>query len=54
MDEDHAKSELQTETIEGLDIFLLFGEQTLVMADNSVKDMDVGSIGIFEAVLERP
>jgi MPBQ/MSBQ methyltransferase len=53
MDENHAKSELETETIEGLDIFLLFGEQTLVMADNSVKDMDVGSIGIFEAVLER-
>lgn len=37
MDEDHAKSELEAETIEGLDIFLLFGEQTLVMAENSGK-----------------
>ncbi|HTX07334.1 MAG TPA: methyltransferase domain-containing protein [Solirubrobacteraceae bacterium] len=54
MDEDHAKSELQSETIDGLDIFLLFDQQTLVMAENSVKDMEVGSIGIFEAVLDRP
>lgn len=54
MDEQHAKSELQADTIEGLDIFLLFGDQTLVMAENSVKDMQVGSVGIFEAVLEKP
>ena len=54
MHDEGAKNELEEETIEGLDIFLLFGEDTLVMAENSVKDMDVGSIGIFEAVLERP
>jgi SAM-dependent methyltransferase len=54
MDEEHAKSELHEDTIEGLDIFLLFGDQTLVMADNSVKDMQVGSVGIFEAVLRKP
>jgi MPBQ/MSBQ methyltransferase len=54
MHEEGAKNELEAETIEGLDIFLLFGEETLIMAENSVKDMDVGSIGIFEAVLERP
>ena len=53
MDEDHAKSELQEETVEGLDIFLLFGDQTLVMAENSVRDMNVRSIGIFEAILRR-
>jgi MPBQ/MSBQ methyltransferase len=40
--------------IPGLDIFLLFGEETMVMAANSVKDFEVGAIGIFEAVLERP
>jgi SAM-dependent methyltransferase len=40
--------------IPGLDIFLLFGEETMVMAENSVKDFEVGSIGIFEAVLEKP
>jgi SAM-dependent methyltransferase len=54
IDAEHAKTELEAETIDGLDIFLLFGEQTLVMADNSVKDMQVGSVGIFEAVLRRP
>lgn len=54
IDADHAKTELEAETIDGLDIFLLFGEQTLVMAENSVKDMQVGSVGIFEAVLRRP
>lgn len=54
MDEDHAKSELAEPTIEGLDIFLLFGDQTLVMAENSVKDMEVGSVGIFEAICRLP
>ncbi|UGS37297.1 hypothetical protein [Capillimicrobium parvum] len=44
----------QEETIEGLDIFPLVGEQTLAMAENSVKDMQAGSVGIFEAVLCRP
>jgi SAM-dependent methyltransferase len=53
MDEEHAKSELAEPTVDGLDIFLLFGDQTLVMAENSVKDMQVGSVGIFEAVLRR-
>lgn len=53
MDAEHAKSELEAETIAGLDIFLLFDDQTLVMAENSVKDMTVGSVGIFEAVLRR-
>jgi ubiquinone/menaquinone biosynthesis C-methylase UbiE len=40
--------------VPGLDIFLLFGDDTMVMAQNSVKDFEVGAIGIFEAVLERP
>jgi SAM-dependent methyltransferase len=40
--------------VPGLDIFLLFGDETIVMAENSVKDFEVGAIGIFEAVLERP
>jgi SAM-dependent methyltransferase len=40
--------------IPGLDIFLLFGDETIVMAENSVRDFEVGSIGIFEAVLARP
>lgn len=40
--------------VPGLDITLLFGEETMVMAANSVKDFEVGAIGIFEAVLERP
>lgn len=53
MDSEHAKSELTEPTVDGLDIFLLFGDQTLVMAENSVKDMQVGSVGIFEAVLRR-
>jgi MPBQ/MSBQ methyltransferase len=39
--------------IPGLDIFLLFGDETMVMAQNSVKDFEVGAIGIFEAVLDR-
>ena len=39
--------------VPGLDIFLLFGDETMVMAENSVKDFEVGAIGIFEAVLER-
>ncbi len=54
MHDEGAKMELEEETIEGLDIFLLFGEETMVLATNSVKDMDVGSVGLFEAVLERP
>ena len=54
MHDEGAKMELEKETIEGLDIFLLFGEETLVLATNSVKDMDVGSVGLFEAVLEHP
>jgi SAM-dependent methyltransferase len=41
-------------SVPGLDIFLLFGDETLVMGANSVKDFEVGAIGIFEAVLERP
>ncbi|HWI21404.1 MAG TPA: methyltransferase domain-containing protein [Baekduia sp.] len=54
MDEDNARSELQAATIDGLDIFLLFGDKTLVYAENSVKDFEVGSIGIFEAVCKLP
>jgi SAM-dependent methyltransferase len=54
MQDEGASNDLHVQGIEGLDIFLLFGEDTLVMAENSVKDMDVGSVGIFEAVLERP
>ena len=46
MDSENAKNELEAETVDGLDIFLLFGEQTLVMAENSVKDMEVHSIGL--------
>ena len=40
--------------VPGLDIFLLFGDDTMEMAANSVKDFEVSAIGIFEAVLERP
>ena len=39
--------------VPGLDIFLLFGDETILMAENSVKDFEVGAIGIFEAVFER-
>jgi SAM-dependent methyltransferase len=40
--------------VSGLDITLLFGlEATMEMAENSVKDFEDGSIGIFEAVFKR-
>jgi ubiquinone/menaquinone biosynthesis C-methylase UbiE len=40
--------------IPDLNIALLHGDNWLEMAGNSVKDFEVGSIGIFEAILERP
>jgi SAM-dependent methyltransferase len=51
---EQATHEGQEAGIEGLDLFLVAGEQTLVMAENSVKDFDVGSVGLFEAVLRKP
>jgi len=39
--------------VAGLDISLLHGENWMEMAGNSVKDFEVGSVGIFEAVLAR-
>jgi ubiquinone/menaquinone biosynthesis C-methylase UbiE len=40
--------------VPGLDISLLHGERWMELAGNSVKDFEVGAIGIFEAVLEKP
>jgi ubiquinone/menaquinone biosynthesis C-methylase UbiE len=39
--------------IEGLNITLLHPEDAMTLAMNSVKDFEVGSVGIFEAILEK-
>ncbi|HTX07443.1 MAG TPA: methyltransferase domain-containing protein [Solirubrobacteraceae bacterium] len=39
--------------VPGLDISLLHGQNWMEMAGNSVKDFEVGSVGIFEAILSR-
>jgi SAM-dependent methyltransferase len=54
MDAQNAKSELVEPTIDGLDIVLMFGDLTTEMASNSVRDMEVGSVGIFEAFCTLP
>jgi SAM-dependent methyltransferase len=43
-----------TSPVPGLNITLLHGEGTMEMAMNSVKDFEVGSVGIFEAIVQKP
>ncbi|HWI21566.1 MAG TPA: class I SAM-dependent methyltransferase [Baekduia sp.] len=54
MSEEHATTDMEHEPIEGLDALLIFDADIMMeMAENSVKDFAVGSVGIFEAVVRK-
>jgi len=50
---DHAAPSADQNTIAGLDRSLLGANRLVEMAENSVKDFDVGSVGVFEALLRK-
>lgn len=51
---DHAAPADEADAIDGLDMSLLGTDQLQERAENSIKDFDVGSVGVFETVLRKP